>query len=130
MGGLWCSCFSFSSLHGEAAITHFTTPLRVLPLQELERPRLLQEQHLPQEPLPLPQPLLLLARSGYVAELDGDAKAFKDHGDSVLGVLNLLVPTVAADEYLDGVLGDSRGGSWGLCLTHLSCRSESSNKSL
>merc|ERR1719454_884313 len=74
--------------------------------------------------------LLLHAGSGYVAELDGDAKAFKDHGDSVLGVLNLLVPTVAADEYLDGVLGDSRGGSWGLCLTHLSCRSESSNKSL
>ena len=32
---------------------------------------------------------------------------------------HLLVPTVAADEYLDGVLGDSRGGSWGLCLTHL-----------
>merc|ERR1719225_74783 len=73
--------------------------------------------------------LLLHAGSGYVAELDSDAKAFKDHGDSVLGVLNLLVPTVAADEYLDGVLGDSRGGSWGLCLTHLSCRSESSNKS-
>ena len=32
----------------------------------------------------------LHAGSGYVAELDGDAKAFKDHGDSVLGVLNLV----------------------------------------
>ena len=32
---------------------------------------------------------------------------------------HLLVPAVPADEDLDGVLGDSRGGSWGLCLTHL-----------
>merc|ERR1719507_1911194 len=74
--------------------------------------------------------LLLHAWSRDVAKLDGDAQAFQDHGDSVLRVLDLLVPAVPTDEDLDGVLGDGWGWSWGLCLTHLSCRSESSNKSL
>merc|ERR1719278_2344402 len=75
-------------------------------------------------------PLLLHARGGDVAELDGDAEALEDHRDSVLRVLDLLVAAVPADKYLDRVLRNCRGGSGGLCLTHLSCRSESSNKSL
>merc|ERR1719221_395701 len=74
-------------------------------------------------------PLLLHAGGGDVAELDGDAEALEDHCDSVLRVLDLLVAAVPADKYLDRVLGNCRGGSGGLCLTHLSCRSESSNKS-
>ena len=37
----------------------------------------------------------------------------------LLAIPHLLVAAVPADEDLDGGLGDGRGWSWGLCLTHL-----------